>query len=117
MLPYELPPDASGTGPVFAEPWEARAFAMAVALQEAGHFSATEWADTLGERIRSAQALGDPDRGGTYYRHWLATLELLVVRKGLASAGLLGVVNGCWDEAARAAPHGQPIELQEAEQV
>jgi nitrile hydratase accessory protein len=90
---------------------------MAVALQAAGHFSATEWADTLGERIRSAQALGDPDRGGTYYRHWLAALELLVVRKGLASPGMLGVLQGCWDEAARATPHGQPIELQEAEPV
>ena len=33
-------------GPVFAEPWEAQAFALAVRLFEQGHFSWNEWTDT-----------------------------------------------------------------------
>ena len=40
-------------GPVFREPWEARAFAMALALHEAGVFTWKEWAETL-HRYRDA---------------------------------------------------------------
>src|SRR5882672_167824 len=72
-------------GPVFREPWEARAFAMALALHERGLFTWPEWAATLGEEIKRAQAAGDPDTGETYYRHWLAALERLVAEKGVAS--------------------------------
>ena len=71
--------------PVFREPWEAQAFALAVALREHGVFSATEWADALGAEIKRAQAAGDPDTGDTYYRHWLAALERLVAAKGLTT--------------------------------
>jgi nitrile hydratase accessory protein len=113
----DLPASGRDEGPVFAEPWEARAFALAVALQTAGHFSAREWAETLGERIKAAQDLGDPDRGGTYWRQWLAALELIVTRKGLASAGGLSIIAGCWDEAARNTPHGQPVELEQSGHV
>ena len=45
---------------------------MALALHERGVFTWTEWAATLGEEIKKAQAAGDPDTGETYYRHWLA---------------------------------------------
>src|ERR1700689_534180 len=72
-------------GPVFREPWEAQAFAMALALHGRGLFSWTEWAAALAGQIRRAQASGDPDTGETYYRHWLATLERLVAEKGVAS--------------------------------
>jgi hypothetical protein len=40
-----LPGDAGG--PVFAEPWQAQAFALAVKLSEQGHFTWTEWAAAL----------------------------------------------------------------------
>jgi nitrile hydratase accessory protein len=105
-----LPRDEAGA-PVFAAPWEAQAFAMAVRLHEAGHFTWTEWAERLAEEIRRAQAAGDPDRGDTYYRHWLATLERLVAEKGLVGVGDLNRRKAEWDAAARATPHGQPIEL------
>ena len=36
-----------------------------------------EWAATLGDEIKKAQAAGDSDTGATYYRHWLSTLERL----------------------------------------
>ena len=69
---------------MFREPWEAQAFAMALALHERGLFTWPEWAATLAEEIKRAQAAGDPDTGETYYRHWLAALERLVAEKGVA---------------------------------
>ena len=45
-------------GPVFREPWEAQAFAMALALQKRGLFSWGEWASVLGEEIKRAQRAG-----------------------------------------------------------
>ncbi len=98
-------------GPVFAEPWQAQAFAMAVALHQRGLFTWGEWAERLGEEIRRAQAAGDPDLGDTYYHHWLATLEKLVVEKHLLGAADLVDRHDAWDRAARATPHGQPIVL------
>ena len=105
-----LPRDDQGS-PVFHEPWEAQAFAMAVRLHEAGHFTWTEWAAALAEQIHKAQAAGDPDLGDTYYLHWLAALEQLVAAKGLVSTEELARRKGEWAEAARTTAHGQPIEL------
>ena len=104
-----IPCDAEG--PVFREPWEAQAFAMALALHERGVFTWSEWAATLGEEIKRAQAAGDPDTGETYYHHWLATLERLVAAKGLTSAATLHRYRDAWDHAADRTPHGAPIEL------
>ena len=95
-----IPCDAEG--PVFREPWEAQAFAMALALHERGLFTWTEWAATLGDEIKRAQAAGDPDTGETYYRHWLNALERLVAEKG---------VDRCRDARAlpaRLGPRGRP---------
>jgi nitrile hydratase accessory protein len=105
----DIPCDAEG--PVFREPWEAQAFAMALALHERGVFSWSEWAATLSEEIKRAQAAGDPDTGETYYRHWLATLERLVAAKGVATSDLLHRYRDAWDHAADRTPHGQPILL------
>jgi nitrile hydratase accessory protein len=98
-------------GPVFRAPWEAQAFAMALALHGRGLFSWSEWAAALADQIRRAQASGDPDTGETYYRHWLATLERLVAEKGVASAETLDRYRNAWDHAADRTPHGSPIEL------
>jgi nitrile hydratase accessory protein len=98
-------------GPVFREPWEAQAFAMAVALRERGVFTASEWAEMLGAEIKRAQAAGDPDTGATYYRHWLATLERIVAGKGLSDPATLHRYSDAWRQAARRTPHGTPIEL------
>ena len=105
----DLPCDAEG--PVFREPWEAQAFAMALALHERGVFTWTEWAATLAEEIKRAQAKGDPDTGETYYRHWLATLEGLIAAKGVASSETQHRYRDAWDHAADRTPHGAPIEL------
>ena len=100
-----------GKDPVFREPWEAQAFAMVLALAERGVFSWTEWAATLAEEIKRAQAAGDPDTGDTYYHHWLAALERIVTAKGLTTKAMLKRYHDAWDEAADRTPHGKPIEL------
>ena len=104
-----IPRDAEG--PVFREPWEAQAFAMALALHERGLFTWPEWAATLADEIKRAQAAGDPDTGETYYRHWLNALERMVAAKGLADAQMLARYRDAWDSAADRTPHGAPIEL------
>src|SRR5262249_47276843 len=71
---WEGPP-RDADGPVFREPWEAQAFAMTLALYDRGLFTWPEWAATLADEIKRAQAAGDPDTGETYYRHWLNALE------------------------------------------
>ena len=100
-----------GDSPVFREPWQAQAFAMALALHERGLFTWPEWAATLAAEIKRAQAAGDPDTGETYYLHWLATLERLVAEKGVTDRAMLARYHDAWDHAADRTPHGQPIEL------
>jgi len=103
-------------GPVFREPWEAQAFAMAVKLHESGLFTWGEWAAALSAEIEAAQADGDPDLGDTYYRHWLRALEGLVLRKTDLTADRLAARKHAWARAAERAPHGEPILLPEDEQ-
>jgi nitrile hydratase accessory protein len=108
-VPPGLPRDPEG--PVFRAPWEAQAFAMAHALHERGVFTWKEWADTLGQAIRDAQAAGDPDTGESYYEHWLDALERMVAAKGLVTGATLARRKEQWRRAARRTPHGKPIEL------
>ncbi len=98
-------------GPVFEEPWEAQAFALALKLHEAGHFTWSEWAEALGAEINAAPARGDPDLGDTYYEHWLAALERLAADKGLVPAGDLAARLAAWRQALLDTPHGQPVAL------
>lgn len=104
-----IPCDAEG--PVFREPWEAQAFAMALTLHDRGVFTWPEWASALAAEIKRAQAAGDPDTGETYYRHWLNTLEGLVAAKGVSTRETLHRYRDAWDHAADRTPHGQPIVL------
>jgi nitrile hydratase accessory protein len=104
-----LPRDADG--PVFREPWEGQAFALALALHQRGLFTRSEWAAALAQEIKAAQAAGDPDTGSTYYRHWLKALERMVAEKKLASDAALARYRAAWAHAAARTPHGTPIEL------
>jgi nitrile hydratase accessory protein len=60
-----LPRDTGG--PVFAEPWEAQAFALPVKLSEQGHFTWKEWASTLADELKAVSDRGEPDEGSHYY--------------------------------------------------
>jgi len=98
-------------GPVFAEPWQAQAFALAVKLSEQGLFTWNEWAETLGAELKAAADRGEPDDGSHYYEHWLAALERLVVEKGLTDREAMRERKEAWTEAYLQTPHGKPVEL------
>jgi len=102
-------------GPVFAEPWQADAFALTVGLHEAGVFTWLEWAETLGAEIKRAQADGDADMGGTYYRHWLRALERLLDDKNVMPADVAADRKEAWRRAYLSTPHGQPVTLAAAD--
>ncbi|MGI9413326.1 MAG: nitrile hydratase accessory protein [Hyphomicrobiales bacterium] len=95
-------------GPVFRAPWEAQAFAMAVKLHERGVFTWPEWAEALGAEIATA---GAHDTGEDYYLHWMNALQKLATAKGVVGADEFRDRKDAWDRAARATPHGEPIEL------
>jgi nitrile hydratase accessory protein len=107
-LPH-LPRDEGG--PVFAEPWQAQAFALAIRLSAQGHFSWTEWAAALADELKAAADRGEPDDGSRYYHHWLAALERLVAAKRLSDPAAMRARKEAWAEAYRRTPHGKPVEL------
>ena len=120
MTDPQLPGGTNGLGdiplgddgsPVFAAPWEASAFALAVRLSGEGYFTWGEWAATLSEEIRAAQREGDPDQGDTYYRHWLRALERLCTERGLVSHAEASDRKDAWRRAYLSTPHGKPVEL------
>jgi hypothetical protein len=129
VLP-RLPRDAGG--PVFAEPWQAEAFALAVRLSAQGYFTWKEWAAALADDLAavtqrpahsapqpphsaqqpaSATQHSEADEGSLYYQCWLTALERLVVSKGLADPASLLAQKEAWAEAYRTTPHGMPVEL------
>lgn len=97
--------------PVFAAPWEAQAFALAVALHARGAFTWNEWTQALAAVIAEAGVRGEQDDGRRYYEHWLTALERVSAEKGMLSEPALHERRHEWEEAARRTPHGQPIEL------
>lgn len=104
-----LPRDQAG--PVFSQPWEAKAFALAIRLSEAGFFTWPEWVGALSREIATAQERGDPDLGDTYYQHWLKALESICAAKGLVGWDDMQRRKAHWRRAYLNTPHGRPIEL------
>ena len=97
--------------PQFDEPWQAEALALSIALVQAGRFTPTEWAASLGAAIKRAHAAGDPDDGSTYYDHVLNALEQLVLEKSLATQDALAARKEAWRAAHARTPHGQPVQF------
>jgi nitrile hydratase accessory protein len=104
-----LPRDEGG--PVFAEPWQAQAFALAVALSAQGFFTWSEWAGALADELQRATERGSPDDGSRYYEHWLAALEGLVTARALSNPIEMVARKEAWADAYRRTPHGQPVAL------
>jgi nitrile hydratase accessory protein len=107
-----LPRDEGG--PVFAEPWQAQAFALAVRLSAQGHFTWKEWAAALADELKAAADRGEPDDGSRYYEHWLTALERMVISRHLSDAAELLTRKGEWIDAYRHTPHGKPVELRKS---
>jgi nitrile hydratase accessory protein len=91
--------------PVFAEPWQAQAFAMTVALHERGLFTWSEWAEALAEDVKTTP-------GEDYYSGWLRALEKLLAARGAAPSADVDKLAAAWQRAAHATPHGQEIRLE-----
>jgi nitrile hydratase accessory protein len=104
-----LPPELGA--PVFAQPWEAQAFALAVELSNQGVFTWTEWTAALGAEIAAAGGRGEGEDAGSYYRCWLAALEGLLTDRGLTDRKTLQERQEAWAEAYRRTPHGRPVDL------
>jgi len=108
-----LPHDEEG--PVFAEPWQAQAFAMAVKLSEQGVFTWKEWTIELAEELQKTASSGSVDDGSQYYEHWVAALERLVIAKSPIKPATLKKRKQAWSDAYRHTPHGKPVLLEPAE--
>lgn len=108
LVPAEL---REGAEPVFAEPWQAQAFAMTIHLYDRGLFTWQEWADALSREIASARE-DDDESGRRYYEFWLAALEKLVTEKTAVSGPALAALRDDWAEAYRHTPHGKPVSLE-----
>jgi nitrile hydratase accessory protein len=102
-------------GAVFDEPWEAKAFALAIRLHERGLFTWLEWTQALAAEIGAANAAGQDHPDGSYYQHWLRALEMLLARKEVTSPDELTRYTEAWGRAAARTPHGDPIELREVD--
>jgi nitrile hydratase accessory protein len=96
-------PFAADPAEGFAEPWQAQAFAMTLALHQRGLFTWPEWAAALGAAIA---------REDDYYTAWLAALEGLLAERGVAAATEVDSLAAAWSRAAAATPHGMPIVLE-----
>ena len=107
-----LPEELTESGePVFAEPWQAQAFAMTITLYESGLFTWNEWAETLSGRLRERASSGDDQNGRRYYEDWLAALELLVSSRTEIQPSALAELRDSWEQAYRTTPHGEKVTL------
>lgn len=103
-----LPKSAEGD-PVFAEPWQATAFALTVLLHQKGVFTWSAWAESLSREVKKPGRASD---GSDYFDAWVEALSALLASEGLADAGLLLDLQKSWQRAAEATPHGSPIRLE-----
>ena len=88
---------------VFAEPWESRAFGLAVALDAAGAISWEDFRRQLIATIAEWEEEHVAEEAWSYYRCWLSALEQMVVSEGLVGADDIG--QRCAELAARAPTH------------
>ena len=102
----------------FAAPWHAEVFALAVHLNEAGHFCWAEWSRGLGKNLavaRSNVASGDGRQGldgsEDYYQIWLKTLIEIMQEKGIVDLKTLDALKAQWIDAYTRTPHGHPVTL------
>jgi nitrile hydratase accessory protein len=104
-VPVALDVDGPGAPPrnngelVFAQPWESRAFGLAMALNEAGAFEWADFRDALIARIAEWESAPPAGECFSYYQCWLEALERVAVARELVAAG--AVVERAGELAAR----------------
>jgi len=95
----------------FAEPWQARAFAVAVLASKQGCFTWSEWTHALGRELRDAPAPAAAPAEPRYFDCWLSALQSLLVGKGVVGQGELLARRDAWEDAYRRTPHGVAVTL------
>ncbi len=106
-----LPDELVDTGePVFAEPWQAQAFAMTISLYNKGVFTWGEWTETFSGELKK-RASGDDEGGRHYYEDWLAALEAIVSNRTEVQPAKLGELKDKWKQAYRTTPHGEKVSI------
>ena len=106
MRPPDRPPlpRAAPGEPVFAEAWQARAFALAVELNRRGRLPWPAFTAALGAEIARD--------GEDYWRAWLRALEAWLDAEALAAPEAVTATTEAWLRAAARTPHGAPIRLE-----
>lgn len=97
--------------PAFEAPWHAQVFALTVALNEAGHFTWSDWADLFGATIKQHGLKRDLDGGDDYFNAWLAALETMLRNRNLADEAAIEHMRAAWETAYLSTPHGAPVNL------
>lgn len=98
----------------FRNSWEAEAFAMGNLLIKNGFITVHEWVEIFSQEILKAQAKGDPDRGDTYYNHWMNALERILMERGVVDQASLVKQQQLWGLARKNTPHGVALSLDHA---
>jgi nitrile hydratase accessory protein len=104
---YFTPGTKQETTPVFAEPWQAEVFSLAIAAHRENLFSWTTWVEAFSAYHNSNPMASALD----YYHHWLAALEQLLTRGGVVHTSEIEARVEQWRLAYLRTPHGQPVEL------
>lgn len=111
MPPESAATDAVGPGAAFAEPWQARAFAIAILASRQGCFTWAEWTQALSRELPTGSSLESQSGEAHYFDCWLRTLQGLLIGKGAIGPAELRECRDRWEEAYRRTPHGQPVSL------
>jgi len=93
----------------FEAPWHGQAFALTVAMNEAGHFSWPEWVTLFSATLKKARLNGPLNGSNDYYIAWISALEAMLLAKGIADTDLLSEMKANWHSAFLATPHGKPV--------
>ncbi|WP_158258470.1 nitrile hydratase accessory protein [Rhodopila globiformis] len=104
-------PVGLGDAPPFREPWQAKAFALAVLLHREGHFTWDAWVRTLAEEIAAFPQRAGEDAELAYHRQFLAALETIVANTGLAKPEAMQARKMAWRQAYLNTPHGHAVDL------
>jgi len=118
-----MPPDGSADTPApaeslrerpgapFAEPWQARAFAIAVLASRQGCFTWSEWTHALRRELERAADADSPAARASYFDCWLLALQSLLLGNGAIGQAELHERKHAWADAYRRTPHGAPVNL------
>lgn len=93
----------------FDAPWHGQVFALAVAMNEAGHFGWPEWTEMFGANLNQMRGDTDLDGSDDYYVVWVTTLEQMMVSKGIVVPTMLSEMKTLWTDAFLRTPHGKPV--------